>query len=218
MFSQSSCEKEWENPFFSMTVCAETFFIFIFWASLVNILGPKKSWFPGPTPSNAPCNGTCPHQNHYVPRHLYNKYIIKCSCIGPPRPAKEGNRNPLKYTTPWVPNLRVSKSSLRPPPLLFGTTHAILVQLHKHSIMYYLFAYLHLPGLWQCPLGPHPWPLLQIGTSHILPVHPPMQQAQLKGQSHKIRSTWKWYVWTCLNWSAEIDKNIYKISMILKYG
>jgi hypothetical protein len=33
----------------------------------------KKSLFPGPTPSNAPRNGSS--QNHYVPRHINNRYI-----------------------------------------------------------------------------------------------------------------------------------------------
>jgi hypothetical protein len=41
--------------------------------------GPWKSqlfWarFPGPTPSNAPRNRSCPPQNHYVPRHINNRY------------------------------------------------------------------------------------------------------------------------------------------------
>ncbi len=37
--------------------------------SLLNIV------FPGPTPSNAPRNGSCPSPNHYVPRHINNRYI-----------------------------------------------------------------------------------------------------------------------------------------------
>jgi hypothetical protein len=28
----------------------------------------------GPTPSNGPRNGWCPHQKHYVPRHLNSRY------------------------------------------------------------------------------------------------------------------------------------------------
>jgi len=44
-------------------------------ASLVAISGPKKSWFLGPTPSNGPGNRCCPHQNHYVPSHINNRYI-----------------------------------------------------------------------------------------------------------------------------------------------
>ncbi len=32
---------------------------------------PKKSRFPGTTPFN----GYCPNQNHYVPRHINNRYI-----------------------------------------------------------------------------------------------------------------------------------------------
>ncbi len=37
--------------------------------------GPKESRFPGSTPSNAPCNGSCPPQIHYVPRHINSRYI-----------------------------------------------------------------------------------------------------------------------------------------------
>ncbi len=47
--------------------------------------GPKKSWFSGPTPFNSPRNGSCPHQNHYVPRHINNRYINSYSinpCCG----------------------------------------------------------------------------------------------------------------------------------------
>jgi hypothetical protein len=29
----------------------------------------------GPNPSNDPHNGYCPHQNHYVPRRINNRYI-----------------------------------------------------------------------------------------------------------------------------------------------
>jgi hypothetical protein len=36
---------------------------------------PKKSRFSGPTPSNGPCKRCCPHQNHYIPRHINNSYI-----------------------------------------------------------------------------------------------------------------------------------------------
>jgi hypothetical protein len=35
----------------------------------------KKSQFPRPTPSNAPRNGSCPPTNHYVPRHINNRYM-----------------------------------------------------------------------------------------------------------------------------------------------
>ncbi len=47
----------------------------LFWAqmahdSLVAISGLKKSRFSGHIRSNGPCNGCCPHQNHYVPRHI----------------------------------------------------------------------------------------------------------------------------------------------------
>jgi hypothetical protein len=34
----------------------------------------KKSRFSGPAPANDPCNGSCPHQNHYVPGHTNNRY------------------------------------------------------------------------------------------------------------------------------------------------
>jgi hypothetical protein len=46
-------------------------------ASLVAIFfpGPKKSQFPGPIPSNVPRNGSCPPQNHYVPRHINNRIV-----------------------------------------------------------------------------------------------------------------------------------------------
>ncbi len=41
--------------------------------------GPKKSRFQGPprpcTPSDAPPNGCCTPQNHYVPRHINNIHI-----------------------------------------------------------------------------------------------------------------------------------------------
>ncbi len=38
-------------------------------------LRPKKSRFSGPNPYNGPCNGYCPPQNHYVPRHKNNMHI-----------------------------------------------------------------------------------------------------------------------------------------------
>ncbi len=37
--------------------------------------------FPGPTPSNGPCNGSCPPQNHYVPRHINNRYFNSYCCF-----------------------------------------------------------------------------------------------------------------------------------------
>jgi hypothetical protein len=43
--------------------------------------GPKKSQFPGPTPSNGPRNGYCPLQNHYVPRHISNRYTTEIVII-----------------------------------------------------------------------------------------------------------------------------------------
>jgi hypothetical protein len=43
----------------------------------LDFFGPK--WpsfrFPGPTPSNGPRNGYCPPQNHYVSRHINNRYM-----------------------------------------------------------------------------------------------------------------------------------------------
>ncbi len=39
-----------------------------------SISGPKKSLFPGPTPSNAPCNGSGPHQNINVQRHIHKMH------------------------------------------------------------------------------------------------------------------------------------------------
>jgi len=41
----------------------------------LNFFGLKKSRFPGPTPSNAPPNGSCPPQNQYVPRRINSRYI-----------------------------------------------------------------------------------------------------------------------------------------------
>jgi hypothetical protein len=38
-------------------------------------VGPKKSRFPGPPPSNSPRNGSCPPQNHYVLSHINNRCI-----------------------------------------------------------------------------------------------------------------------------------------------
>ncbi len=35
----------------------------------------QKSRFSGPTPFTGPFNGCCPHQNHYVRRHINNGYI-----------------------------------------------------------------------------------------------------------------------------------------------
>jgi hypothetical protein len=46
---------------------------------LVALSGPKKVLISGSTPSNGPHNGYCPHQNHYVPRHIFryiNSYTI----------------------------------------------------------------------------------------------------------------------------------------------
>ncbi len=45
-------------------------------------VGPKISMalatfvaISGPNPYNGPCNGYCPPQNHFVPRHKNNRYI-----------------------------------------------------------------------------------------------------------------------------------------------
>jgi hypothetical protein len=51
-----------------------------FWAQMALALldaisGPKKVLISGPTPSNDPRYGYCPHQNHYIPRHINNRYI-----------------------------------------------------------------------------------------------------------------------------------------------
>jgi hypothetical protein len=51
-----------------------------FWAQMALALldaisGPKKVLISGPTPSNNPRYGYCPHQNHYIPRHINNRYI-----------------------------------------------------------------------------------------------------------------------------------------------
>jgi hypothetical protein len=49
------------------------------WHSLCSLpfQGPTKSWFLGsPPPSNGPCNGSCPHQHHYILRHINNRYTI----------------------------------------------------------------------------------------------------------------------------------------------
>jgi hypothetical protein len=45
-------------------------------ALTVAISGPKKvSIFRAHPPSSGPCNGCCPHQNHYVLRHIKKRYI-----------------------------------------------------------------------------------------------------------------------------------------------
>jgi hypothetical protein len=44
---------------------------------LVAISGPKKVLISGPTPSNSPCNLSCPHKNNYVLRHIHNRYISR---------------------------------------------------------------------------------------------------------------------------------------------
>jgi hypothetical protein len=40
-----------------------------------DFLGPKQVSFSGPTLSNVPRNWIFPHQNHYVPLHINNRYI-----------------------------------------------------------------------------------------------------------------------------------------------
>ncbi len=62
------------NSFFNLTL--ELDFFGPKWHSLRSypFQGPKKSRFLVPTPSNAPRNGSCPPQNHYVPRHINNRY------------------------------------------------------------------------------------------------------------------------------------------------
>ncbi len=44
-------------------------------ASLVAISGPQKVSIFRASPSNGPCNGSCSHQNHYLPRLINNRYI-----------------------------------------------------------------------------------------------------------------------------------------------
>jgi hypothetical protein len=64
------------TPYLS-TVCTDSDFFGPKWHSLQSwpFQGPKKCRFPGPTPSNAPHNGSCLPQSHYVPRHINNRYI-----------------------------------------------------------------------------------------------------------------------------------------------
>jgi hypothetical protein len=47
------------------------------WHSLCSLpfKGQKVSIFRAPPLSNAPCKEWCPNQNHYVPRHINNRYI-----------------------------------------------------------------------------------------------------------------------------------------------
>jgi hypothetical protein len=45
--------------------------ISIFWAQ-VALASLVSIW---PTPSNGPCNGCSPHQNHYIPHHINNRCI-----------------------------------------------------------------------------------------------------------------------------------------------
>ncbi len=40
-----------------------------------HFMAHKKSLFLGPTPSNGPRNGYCPHQNHYVLHHINDRHI-----------------------------------------------------------------------------------------------------------------------------------------------
>ena len=52
----------------------------LFWgqialALLEAIKGPKRVLNSGPTPINGPRNAYCPLQNHYVQRHINNRYI-----------------------------------------------------------------------------------------------------------------------------------------------
>jgi hypothetical protein len=42
---------------------------------VLDFFGPKKFSLFMAHPSNASCNGCCPHQNYYVPRHINNWYI-----------------------------------------------------------------------------------------------------------------------------------------------
>jgi hypothetical protein len=44
-------------------------------ASLVPFQGPKKFWFSGPTPSNAPSNDVAPLKTIMYKRHKNNWYI-----------------------------------------------------------------------------------------------------------------------------------------------
>jgi hypothetical protein len=61
---------------------------------LASLRGPKKVLISGPTPSNGPYNGYCPHQNHYryVPRHI-NMYSPP-----PPPPACPQTKPPYLET------------------------------------------------------------------------------------------------------------------------
>ncbi len=55
----------------------------------------KSLDFQAPPPSNGPCNGYCPPQNHYVPRHINNRYINSYFTRSPP-PAPGRNPRLLK--------------------------------------------------------------------------------------------------------------------------
>ncbi len=60
------------------------------WHSLRSLLfqGPKSLDFQAPPPLQWPSKWICPHQNHYVPRHIKNRYIIvNIPCPPPPSPS-----------------------------------------------------------------------------------------------------------------------------------
>ncbi len=43
--------------------------------ALASLRAQKSLDFQGPPLGNAPTNGSLPRRNHYVPRHINNKYI-----------------------------------------------------------------------------------------------------------------------------------------------
>jgi hypothetical protein len=85
----------------------------IFWAkmalaSLVPISEPKKVLISGPTPSHGPCNEYCPHQNHYVPRHINNMYINSYwQCCG----SESGSTGSTCFRASWI-RIRIHQSEV----------------------------------------------------------------------------------------------------------
>ncbi len=84
------------------------------------ISGPQKVSIFGPTASNSPRNGYCPHQNHYVLRHINNRYINSKYFLRVQR-SSVGWR--VTYKGCSVAQIVVRRPAVRQPRVQFSARH-----------------------------------------------------------------------------------------------
>ncbi len=89
-------------------------------ASLVTISGPKKVTISSAHPFQ--CNGSCTPQNHYVPRHINNRYsnsYYLCIAANAVKFLCKGTELPSKYSDIVLSLYRSYRGQVPLQPLIF---------------------------------------------------------------------------------------------------